>query len=134
MFRIAAVVIHLRVAELRPAAGTSAGADAQAAGALRHIRTEVLAAHDRPLLGAWAMGGAELAAFRGDAVTARALWALGMRVGANVTRLFLQGQGERLAAALGDRASREPLLAETRELTMTVVQHRINALMDDLMA
>ena len=56
-----------------------------------------------------------------------------MRVGANVSRLFLQGRGERLAAALGDRESREPLLAEAGVLSMPAVSSRISALMDDLM-
>ena len=130
-FRIAVAVIHLWVADARPAPGTTAGADARVADALRQARTEVLTAHHRPLLGACALGGAELAAFRGDAVTARELWALGTRVGANVSRFFPQGRGDRLAAALGDR---EKLLAEARALPATVVDSRITALMDDLLA
>jgi len=134
VYRIVAAVIHLWVAEARPAAGTTAGAGARATEALRRSRTEVLAAHDRPLLGAWAMGGAELAAFRGDAATARELWAMGTRVGANIGRVFPQGRGERLAEALGDRASRESLLAEAGGLKGTVVYSRIGALMDDLLA
>jgi len=133
VFRVAAAVIHLWVAEARPAAGTAAGADARAADALRRSRAEVLTARDRPLLGAWAIGGAELAAFRGDAATARELWAMGTRVGANASRLFPVGRGERLAAALGDRESREPLLTEASGLTGAVVYSRISALMDDLL-
>jgi predicted ATPase/DNA-binding SARP family transcriptional activator len=123
VFRVAVAVIHLWVAE------TTAGA--RATDALRHVRTEVLTAHDRPLFGAWAMGGAELAAFRGDTATARELWAMGTRVGGNVNRFFPQGRGERLAAALGDR---EPLRAEAGGLTGTVIYSRITALMDDLLA
>jgi predicted ATPase/DNA-binding SARP family transcriptional activator len=129
-FRVAVAVIYLWVAEARP----DADAEGRAADALRRARTEVLAAHDRELLGAWAMGGAELAAFRGAAATARELWAMGMRVGASVSRFLPQGRGERLAAALGDRADREPLLAEAGELTGTAVHHRISTLMDGLLA
>jgi hypothetical protein len=126
-FRVAAAVIHLWVAQARPAGGT----DARAADALRLSGTEVLIAHDRPLLGAWSMGGAELAAFRGDAATARQLWAMGMRVGANVGLFFPQGRGERLAAILGDR---EQLLAAVGGLAGAVVSTRITALMNDLLA
>ena len=122
VFRIAVAVLHLWVAE--------ATADARATAILRHVRTEVLTVHDRPLLGAWAMGGAELAAFRGDTATARDLWAMGTRVGANVNRFFPQGRGERLAAALGDR---EPLLAEATQLTGTAIHSRITTLMDTLL-
>jgi hypothetical protein len=101
-----------------------------AADTLRRLRAEVLGSHDRPLLGAWAMGGAELAAHCGDPATARELWALGMRVGgSNVSRIFPQGRGERLAAALGDRDSREALLAEARGQAVADVQSRIAALM-----
>ncbi|WP_327003566.1 hypothetical protein OHA72_52295 [Dactylosporangium sp. NBC_01737] len=133
LFRIAVAVIHLWVADARPAQPPT-GADTRATDALRQSRTEVLTAHDRPLLGAWAMGGAELAAFRGDTATARELWALGTRVGATVSWFFPQGRGERLAAALGDRGSREPLLAAAGGLTGAVVYGRIGALMDDLLA
>jgi hypothetical protein len=131
VFLVAVAVLRLWVAEARP---TTAAVDGQAADTLRHSRTDVLAAHDRELLGAWAMGGAELAAFRGDAAAARELWALATRVGVNASRFFPQGRGERLAAALGDRESREPLLAETGTLPGTVVHGRITALMDDLLA
>jgi hypothetical protein len=126
VFRVAVAVLHLWVAE--------AGAGARATDALRQCRTEVPAAHDRELLGTWAMGGAELAAFRGDAATARELWAMGMRLGTNVSRFFPQGRGERLAGALGDRASREALLAGAGSLTGAVVNSRIGALMDHLLA
>jgi hypothetical protein len=125
VFRIAAAVVDLWIAEARAAPGTTA------ADTLRQSRAEVMTAHDRPLLGAWAMAGAELAAFRGDTATARELWALGTRVGANVSRFFPQGRGVRLAAALGDR---ELLLTEAAELTGAVASVRINELMDDLLA
>jgi 4-diphosphocytidyl-2C-methyl-D-erythritol kinase len=93
----------------------------------------VQSAHDRLLFAAWAMGGAELAAARGAAATARELWALGTRIGSKVSRFFPQGRGERLEAVLGDRADREPLLAEAAGLTGPAVYARIGALMDDLL-
>ncbi|GAA2557663.1 BTAD domain-containing putative transcriptional regulator [Winogradskya consettensis] len=119
-FRVAAAVICLWIAE-----------ESRAVDALRLSRAEVVSAHDRELLGAWAMGGAELAAFRGDAATAGELWAMGTRVGTNVSRFFPQGH-ERLTAMLGDR--REALLAEAAALTGTVVHSRINARMDELLS
>ncbi|WP_211304521.1 BTAD domain-containing putative transcriptional regulator [Umezawaea tangerina] len=131
VFRVAVAVLRLWVAGA--ADGTSAGADARAADALRQSRAEVLSTYDRPLLGAWAMGGAELAAFRGDTATARELWAIGTRVGASPSRFFPQGRGDRLAAALGDRRSRELLLAEASGLTAAAVHVRVGALMDGLL-
>ncbi|MEU7871824.1 BTAD domain-containing putative transcriptional regulator [Dactylosporangium sp. NPDC049140] len=128
VFRVAAAVIHLWVADARPTQGPTADADAHATDALRRCRAEVLAAHDRPLLGAWAMGGAELAAFRGDDTAARELWAMATRVGANVSLFFPLGRGARLAAALGDETSREPLLAAANGVTGAVAYGRIGAL------
>ncbi|GAA2485339.1 ATP-binding protein [Winogradskya humida] len=120
-FRVAAAVMYLWVA-LEP----------RAVEVLGQSRAEVLAAHDRELLGAWALGGAELAAFRGDAVTAGELWAMGTRVGTNVSRFFPQGHGERLTAIVGDR--REELLAEAGALAGTVIHTRIHARMDELLS
>ncbi|WP_433202167.1 ATP-binding protein [Dactylosporangium sp. CS-047395] len=117
--RIAAAVIHLWAG------------GAEAAGELRRTRAEVLAAHDRPLLGTWAMGGAELAAFRGDAAAARELWALGTRAGANVSRFFPPGRGERLAAVLGD--DRPTLLARAATMSGSAVYARIQSLMAALL-
>lgn len=60
------------------------------------------------------MGGAELAAFRGDAATVRELWALGMRVDANASRLFrrVTANGSRSHWVAGRAASRcSPRLA-----------------------
>ncbi|MFI5839125.1 BTAD domain-containing putative transcriptional regulator [Catenuloplanes sp. NPDC051500] len=130
VFRIAVAVLHLWVAEAHPASG----AETWATDALRQSRAEVLAAGDRPLLGAWAMGGAELAAFRGDGRTARELWALGTRVGANVSRFSPPGHGARLAAVLGDQESREPFRTAAGALTGTALHHRIRELMDGLLA
>ncbi|WP_433088353.1 ATP-binding protein [Dactylosporangium sp. CA-052675] len=129
-FRIAGAVLYLWVAEAHPAAG----AGARATEALRDCRADVLAAHDRPVLGAWAMGGAELAAFRGDPAAARELWALATRIGANIGLFFALGRGERLTAAVGDQDSRDDLLATAAGLTGVLAARRIGALMDDLLA
>ncbi|WP_432825176.1 BTAD domain-containing putative transcriptional regulator [Dactylosporangium sp. CA-092794] len=134
LFRIAAVVIDLWIAGADSARETVASGHARALDALRYTRADAQASGDRPLLGAWAMGGAELAALRGDTGKARELWALGTRAGANVSRFFPQGQGTRLEAALGDRENREPLLAEAGRLTRAAVCDRIHALMEDLLA
>jgi len=131
MFRVAVMVIHLRIAEAE--SSPAAAADARAADVLTVARDEVLSAHDGPLLGVWALGGAELAAFRGDVEATRELWALGMRIGASVSRLFPRGEGERLAAALGDEEDREPLLAGARALRPPAVNERIRALMQELL-
>lgn len=133
-FQVAVAVIHLRIAEARSSPPANAAADARALEVLRMARAEVLNAYDSPLMGAWAIGGAELAAFRGEAEDqARRLWALGMRAGANVSRLFPQGNGERLAAALGTEEDREPLLATAQALPILQVNAQIRELMDDLL-
>jgi hypothetical protein len=80
------------------------------------------------MVGAWALGGAELAASRGDTEPARELWSLGMRIGASLSRIFPEGEGKRLAAALGD--DHEPLLAGPRKLAVSDVNTRILELMD----
>ena len=134
MFRVAVAVIHLRIAEARQSPAAAAVADARAAEVLTLARDEVLSAHDSPLLGAWALGGAEIAAFRGDVPVTRELWALGTRIGANVGRLFPRGDGERLAAALGAEEDRKPLLAGTRELRPSAAIARIRTLMDQLLS
>jgi predicted ATPase len=134
MIRVALAVLRLRVAEARPTPGAAANADAQTVEVLTSARGEVLSAHDNPVLGVWALGGAELAAFRGDSELARELWALGIRFGANAGRLFPQRHGERLAAALGDEVDREPLRAALRKRSVAVITARIRELMDDLLA
>jgi predicted ATPase/DNA-binding SARP family transcriptional activator len=134
LFRSAAVVIDLWIAGANSARATVASGHDRALDTLRYIRADVQVPGDRPLLRAWAMGGAELAALRGDIEKARNLWALGTRVSANISRFFPQGQGTRLQAALGDRENRELLLAEAGRLTRAIVCDRLHALMEDLLA
>ena len=108
-------------------------AEARAVALLALARAEALAARDMPVLGSWAVGGAVLAAHRGETERARELWALGTRLGANIARLFQHGYGERLTVALGDSEGREPLLAAWRERSVDVAVARVTELMDELL-
>jgi hypothetical protein len=75
----------------------------------------------------WALGGAELAAFRGDELVARELWMLCMRVGANVGTLFPFQPGEhgRLATLLGDEEQRDELLTTAPVRNTAAITSRI---------
>ncbi|WBB68390.1 BTAD domain-containing putative transcriptional regulator [Micromonospora sp. WMMD812] len=131
ILRVAVAVLHLRVAEVRRSAGDDA--DAYAVALLRLALDEALSSRDLPVIGALAMGGAELAAYRGDVGVARELSALGIRIGAHDRTFFPPGAGERLNAALGDEGRREPLLAAWRERPVAATTARIRELMDDLL-
>jgi predicted ATPase len=128
--RVAVAVLRVRVAQARP----TPDADADATALLRLARDETLSVHDNPLLGVWALGGAELAAFRRDDATARDLWTLGMRIGANVGNLFPPGEDGRLDAVLGGEADRRKLLAAIAPRAATAMSSRIRELMAALLA
>ncbi|PYC75081.1 transcriptional regulator [Micromonospora arborensis] len=132
VLRVAVAVLYLRVAEARRTPGTEAAV--QAAALLSLARDEALASKDLPVIGAWASGGAELAACREDVGAARALTALATRIGTHIEMFFPAGKGERLNAALGDEEQREPLLAAWRERPVAAAVTRIRELMDDLLA
>ncbi|KAB1941155.1 transcriptional regulator [Micromonospora sp. ALFpr18c] len=132
ILRVAVAVLHLRLAQVRP--GTEADASALPAAMLTLSRDEAFASKDLPVIGAWALGGAELAAHRGDVAAARELFALGTRIGSHVGAFFPPGNGERLTAVLGSEEQREPLLAAWRERPGAVVVARIRELMGDLLA
>ncbi|MGW4463044.1 BTAD domain-containing putative transcriptional regulator [Micromonospora sp. NPDC004704] len=132
VLRVAVAVLHLRMAEVWPTSGDDPVAHTVAL--LTLARDEALASHDYPVIGAWALGGAEFAAYRGDPATATELWALGTRIGGNVSRMFPPGDGERLTAAPGDEEQREPLLAAWRERSIAATSARIRELMADLLA
>ncbi|WP_433724268.1 ATP-binding protein [Actinoplanes sp. CA-051413] len=127
--RVAVAVLRLRVAQAQPIPG----ADADAVAMLRLARDEALPVHDNPLLGIWALGGAELAAFRGADATARDLWTLGMRIGANVGSLFPPGEDGRLDAVLGGEDDRRKLLAAVAPRAATAMSSRIRELMAGLL-
>jgi predicted ATPase/DNA-binding SARP family transcriptional activator len=130
--QIAVAVLYLRVAVAMPASGAQDHADGRAIALLVRSRDEALSALDIPTLGSWALGGAALAAHRGDVERARELWALGVRIGAGVVHLFQQGYDERLTAALGTGADRESLLATWSSQTVAERTSRIRELMDEL--
>ncbi|WP_074309057.1 BTAD domain-containing putative transcriptional regulator [Micromonospora cremea] len=132
MLRVAVAVLHLRMAQVRPVPGKDA--DATAAALLTLAGNEALSTRDLPVIGSWALGGAELAAYRGDVATVRELSALGTRVGAQLGFFAPPGDAERLTAALGDEEQREPLLAAWRERPVAPVIARIRELMDSLLA
>jgi predicted ATPase len=127
--RVAVAVLRLRVAPAQP----DPDADARAAALLRLARDEALPVHDNPLLGTWALGGAELAAFRGADVAARDLWTLGMRIGANVGSLFPPGENGRLNAVLGGEDDRRQLLAAISPRAATAMSSHIRELMAALL-
>ncbi|MEU5910438.1 BTAD domain-containing putative transcriptional regulator [Micromonospora sp. NPDC047527] len=132
MLRVGLAGLHLRIAEVRP---ESAGdVDSRAVALLALARDDALASRDLPVFGAWALGGAELAAYRGDVGVARELAALATRIGSHVESFFPPGYGERLIATLGDEEQREPLLAVWRERPVAVATGRIRELMGDLLA
>ena len=89
LFRVVAAVVHLRNTGM--AGVDDAGAVARAVELLLQARPEADGIADMPVLGSYALGAAELAAYRDDLGSARELWALGMRLGANVTLLFQLG-------------------------------------------
>ncbi|MFK3984867.1 BTAD domain-containing putative transcriptional regulator [Micromonospora sp. NPDC050397] len=131
VLRVAVAVLYLRVAPARP--DLAYDADARVTALLTLTREEALSSNDLPVIGTWALGGAELAAYRDDPETARELWALGTRVGSNIGMFVPPREGERLSAALGDEEQREPLLAGWRDRPVGAVGARIRELMDDLL-
>ncbi|MEK8106071.1 hypothetical protein NKG94_14555 [Micromonospora sp. M12] len=97
------------------------------------VRDDALTSRDLPVIGAWASGGAELAAYRGRR-RRRELSALAKRIGSQIEMFFPSENGERLSAILGDEEQREPLLAAWRERPAAAVVSRIRELMDGLLA
>ncbi|GEK20508.1 BTAD domain-containing putative transcriptional regulator [Cellulomonas xylanilytica] len=108
VFLVAVAVIHLRVAALP--GGRTTASEARAVELLAAAGADAVGSTDIPVLGTFALGFAELAAFRGDADRARELWALGTRLGANLVMFFQLGLGTLSEEVLGDEASREALL------------------------
>jgi predicted ATPase/DNA-binding SARP family transcriptional activator len=130
--RVAVAVLHLWVGDVRP----TPGADDSAVALLALVRDEMQIIRDSPLVGTWALGGAELAAFRGDAATARELWALGTRLGAHRGILFPLPPGERgrLGILLGDEEQRDKALAAVRGHSLAAISSRVRELMAALLA
>ena len=133
VFRVAAAVVHLGVAEDCPVVDAGVRAEARATALLTRARDEALASPDMPVLGSWALGGAALAAYQGSFANARELWTLGTRLGARVVQVFQGHYGARLTAALGDEDSREPLVAAWRERSVVEATGWVRELMDGLL-
>lgn len=127
---VAVAVFHLRVAQVGAGGRT---AEARALGLLVRAGGEALSSRDLPVIGTWALGGAELAAHRAEVDTARELFALGTRLGSNSATFFPPGISERLTAALVDEEQREPTLAGWRARPPGAAVARIRELMDDLL-
>jgi hypothetical protein len=132
IFRVAVAVLHLWMTEV----GSAPGAEATAVALLTAAREDVGEGFDNPLIGAWALGGAELAAFQGADEAARELWALGVRFGANVSSLspFTAGEQGRLAAVLGSEEQRKEILAALPNRQLAAISSRIRELMAALLA
>ncbi len=128
-FRVAAAVVHLRVAGMQ--VGQRTAAMARAVDLLSSAAPEALVTQDMPVLGGFALGIAELAARRGDDDLARSLWSLGVRLGANLVMLFQLGIDGPLATVLGDDDDRERLLAVWRDQPSTAAAARIRELTAD---
>ncbi|MGC4769101.1 AfsR/SARP family transcriptional regulator [Micromonospora sp. DT44] len=131
MLRASVAVLYLRVAEARGASGTDAAA--QAATLLALARDDALNSKDLPVIGAWASGGADLAAYRDDIATTRELSALAKRLGTHMELFFPSERSERLDAALGNEEQRESLLAVWRARPVAAAVTRVRELMEDLL-
>ncbi|MEV1015916.1 BTAD domain-containing putative transcriptional regulator [Micromonospora sp. NPDC049801] len=132
MLRASVAVLYLRVAEARGASGTDAAR--QAATLLALARDDALNSKDLPVIGAWASGGADLAAYRDDIATTRELSALAKRLGTHMELFFPSERSERLDAALGNEEQRESLLAVWRARPVAAAVTRVRELMEDLLA
>ncbi|MET8280643.1 BTAD domain-containing putative transcriptional regulator [Micromonospora sp. NPDC005174] len=132
MLRASVAVLYLRVAEARGLSGADAAA--QAATLLALARDDALNSKDLPVIGAWASGGADLAAYRDDIATTRELSALARRLGTHMELFFPSERSERLDAALGNEEQRESLLAVWRARPVAAAVTRVRELMEDLLA
>ena len=134
LIRTAVAILYLRVFD---EGGTRARGDRlhfdRAFTLLGLVEEEQFSARDSPEVGSWALGGAALAAHRGDDRLARELWSVGVRLGANVGYLFPQGHGERLTAALGEEDDREPVPIGSGDSALVAGVARIRALMAQLL-
>jgi len=121
VFRVAAAVLLVQSGLEEPDGTRRAAIDSAVVDVLASAADEVAETNDVPVIGSYALGAAELAAWRGDDETATELWALGTRLGANLASVALQlGQQRSLA---GERAgdAGERRLVELRTRTASVV-------------
>jgi len=102
VFRVSAVVLLLQAERDETDPARRAAVDADVVAALTAAITDARGLSDMPVVGAFALGCAELVAWRGDDEdTAVELWALGTRMGASVSSIALQvGKNRSLASSL----------------------------------
>ncbi|WP_199515038.1 BTAD domain-containing putative transcriptional regulator [Nucisporomicrobium flavum] len=129
LFEVTVAALYVTVAAERPVEG----ADARAAALLAQVRDEGLPLQDAQFAGGWALGGAALAAYRGDVDGAGELWAAARRIGAYDRMMFPSGDTGRLAVALGDEDHRKALLAAHADEQVTATVARIHELMARLL-
>ncbi|MEV4703827.1 BTAD domain-containing putative transcriptional regulator [Actinoplanes sp. NPDC049316] len=130
LFAVTVAALYVTVAGERPVEG----ADARATALLAQVRDEGLPLQDAQFAGGWGLGGAVLAAYRGDADSAGELWAAARRIGAYDRMMFPSGDSGRLAVALGDEDHRRALLAACADETVAATVARIHELMARLLS
>ncbi|WP_239070226.1 BTAD domain-containing putative transcriptional regulator [Cellulomonas chitinilytica] len=132
VFRVATAVVHLGVADQVPA--RSRDARERARQLLRLALPDADATTDMPVLGSVALGGAELAAREGRDDEARELWALGIRLGANLAAMLRMELGDSLAATLGDVEEQAAAVAALRARPAVTLGPRIRELLAGVLA
>ncbi|MGY4645004.1 BTAD domain-containing putative transcriptional regulator [Cellulomonas sp. URHB0016] len=130
VFRVACAMVHLGVADKVP--GRSPAAQERAAELIRLASPEASSTSDMPVIGSVALGAADLAAHQGKDDAARELWALGTRLGANLTAMFQLGLSGHLSALLGDDDARQASVAALRATPAAVLARRIRTLVDEV--
>ncbi|MEN0129082.1 MAG: BTAD domain-containing putative transcriptional regulator [Brevundimonas sp.] len=134
LFRVAAASIHLRAATTgKYAPERRAAVDARAVSLLRDARREAFSSSDMPVLGSFALGLAELAAFRERRDETAELYATGVRLGANLQLMFQLDENGLVAAIVGDAEARAARVTELRAVRPPDLTVRIGALTDDLL-
>lgn len=137
--RATAAMIHLRSVgedsggEATAGTTTVAATEARAVELLRAAADDAVPGSDMPIVGAYAMGLAELAAFRGLREATVELHAIGTRLGANLQWMFdPEGSGQ-VAALVGDAAARAAAVEPLRAVRPSVLAARVGKLADELL-
>jgi predicted ATPase/DNA-binding SARP family transcriptional activator len=133
VFRVATAILQLRAAQALPDADADGELARRAATLLVSAGDDAVGGGDGPVLGSWAMGGAELSAYRGGVDRARELFTLGLRLGAHVGFLFYGSYSGPLTTEFvaGERPA--ALLAAWRERPVAEASSRIEELMRELL-
>jgi len=137
--RATAAMIHLRSATAagggRTAGATTvAAAEERAVELLRAAADDAVPGSDMPIVGAYAMGLAELAAFRGLRSPTVELHAIGTRLGANLQWMFEQDGSGQVGGFVGDAAARAAAVEPLRTVRPSVLAARVGELAEELLA